>query len=234
MKIGRAAFALLFALALSSLGAQSLRTMRAEFTRIVQRGGIEERVEGTLFYKAPSRIILVVRKPVSQWIVFEDDAMLVWYPESRQAWRFLQKRPQGIGFASMFAGAIRADFGLAEAGFTLSKTELEEGTLVSRWKPPSAIAGAIGAATVRTRDRRPMALEIEDHKGGILARVSYEGFVPFGSAGMPSRVEMVQDKGKSRIVETVAYTDIEFNAVLPQELDRFRLPEGVEAEEHEW
>jgi len=225
---------LLFLAPLAVLRAQSPRTLQADFTRFVKSPGSTEMVRGTLFFKAPDRVILVVREPVSQWVVFETGSMLLWYPGSGKAWRFSQKKPQALSFASMFVGVPKTDFGLAGAGFTLAGSESREGALVTRWKPPQSLARTVGGASVGVLDRRPCTLELTDPKGGLLARVAYTEFVSFDSQAIPSHIQMTQKGGAAMISEEVLFTGHVFNAELPSDVDRFRLPAGVVAKEAEW
>jgi outer membrane lipoprotein-sorting protein len=220
--------------AVVALEAQSPITLRADFIRTIRTGSTTETVKGTLFYRPPAHVLLRVREPVSQWIVFETGSMLIWYPETSKAFRFSQKTPSPYGFASTFVGVPLPDFGLARAGFTLEGSEMREGALFTRWKPPQGLARSIGTATIGTRDRTPYMLEVTDPRGVFLARVVYREFVPYGPLAIPSRIELVQADRGGLVSEEVTYSGHQFDADLPAEVAAFRLPAGVTVEETEW
>jgi outer membrane lipoprotein-sorting protein len=228
------ALILLGCAAIAAVEAQSLITLRAEFVRTTRDGSTTETVKGTLFYLPPARVILRVREPVSQWIVFETGSMLIWYPQAAKAFRFSERLPSVYGFASTFVGVPRADFGLANAGFTLVGSESRDGALLTRWKPPAGLARSIGTATIGSRDRSPYMLEVTDTGGKFLARVSYTSFVFYGSLSIPSHIELVQMERGALVSEEVVYSGHEFNVELPAEVVGFRLPAGVTLEETEW
>jgi outer membrane lipoprotein-sorting protein len=229
-----AAAMLLGIVAAAAVEAQSPITLRADFTRTTRSGSTVETVRGTLFYRPPAGVILRVREPVSQWIVFETGSMLIWYPETSRAFRFSQKTPSPYGFASTFVGVPLPDFGLAAAGFTLEGSEMREGALFTRWKPPAALARSIGTATIGSRDRSPYLLEVTDPRGAFLARVAYREFVSYGTLAIPSRIELVQADRGALVSEEVTYRGHQFDVELPPEVAGFRLPAGVTVEETEW
>jgi outer membrane lipoprotein-sorting protein len=228
------ALILLGCAAIVAVEAQSLTTLSAEFVRTTRAGSTTETVKGTLFYQPPARVILRVYEPVSQWVVFETGSMLIWYPDAAKAFRFSEKLPSIYGFASTFVGVPRADFGLANAGFTLVGSESRDGTLLTRWKPPASLARSIGTATVGSRDRSPCMLEVTDAGGKFLARVSYTSYVSYGSLSIPSRIELAQMERGALVSEDVVYSGHEFNVELPVDVVGFRLPAGITVEETEW
>jgi hypothetical protein len=225
----------LLALAFSPfLAAEPLLTLRAEFVRTTKSSSSQETVRGTLFFQAPARVILNVKEPVVQWVVFEADGMLLWYPADGRAWRFAEKQPSVIGFSSTFVGVPRDDFGLADAGFALERSEDREEALFTYWKPPAALSRSIGGATIGSRARSPYLLEVKDPKGEFLARVTYLTFVNFGSLAIPSRVELVQKDRGDIITEEVLYSGHQFNTELPEEVSHFHLPPGVVVQDVQW
>jgi outer membrane lipoprotein-sorting protein len=225
---------LLGIVAVAAVRAQSPITLRAEFTRTIRRGSTVETVRGTLFSRPPARVILRVREPVSQWVVFETGSMLIWYPEEGKAFRFSEKTPSPYGFASTFVGVPLPDFGLAAAGFTIEGSEKREDALFTRWKPPAGLGRSIGTATVGSRDRSPYLLEVTDPHGSFLARVTYREFVSYGSLAIPSRIDLVQVDHGMLVSEEVTYSGHQFDVDLPADVVNFRLPAGVIVEETEW
>ncbi|MCX7030298.1 MAG: hypothetical protein NTU62_09285 [Spirochaetes bacterium] len=229
-----AAAVLLGIVVVAAVEAQSPITLRADFTRTIRTGSTVETVRGTLFYRPPARVILRVTEPVSQWVVFETGSMLIWYPEAGRAFRFSEKTPSPYGFPSTFVGVPLPDFGLAAAGFTLEGSQMREGALFTRWKPPAGLARSIGTATIGSRDRSPYQLEVTDPGGSFLARVTYREFVSYGPLAIPSRIELVQVDRGVLVSEEVTYRGHQFDADLPAEVVGFRLPAGVTVEETEW
>jgi len=230
----RRAPALLFCLAASAaIHAQSLTSLQADFVRTTRTGPSTETVKGTLYYRPSAGVILRVREPVSQWVVFETGGMLIWYSETGKAFRFTEKSPSPYGFASTFVGVPKPDFGLAAAGFTLAGSESRDGELHTRWKPPAGLARTIGTATVGSRSNSPYLLEIADPGGKLLARVAYTSFVTYGPLSIPSRIEVVQMAQGVMVTVEVLYSGHVFNGRLPAEVLDFRLPAGVKVEEME-
>lgn len=225
-----AALVLLAAAACPAARAQSLRTLRAEFTRTTRSGDAVETIRGTLYYQAPDRLTLVIKEPVHQWVIFEEAGILFWYPDDAKAWRLADKQQSLLGMPSLFVAVPRADFGLAGAGFKIIDTEIRDSLLFTRWKPPASLRKTVDAVTTETREDLSSLLKILDRNGKAWAQLSYS-YVSLGEVTLPERVVLKQFVGKAYVTEEIVYTGHEIDGELPPDIADFTLPTDLTPKE---
>ncbi len=224
---------LLVVAAAPAIHGQSLRTLRAEFTRTTTSTASVETVRGTLFFEAPDLLILVVREPVLQWAILETGRVTFWYPDVGKAWRFTEKSPKLLGLSSLFVAEPRADFGLAAAGFSLAGSETQNGVLRTWWEPPSSIERTTGILIVESRDNRPFQITVQNPRGDFRAQVSY-AYTFVGEVPVPEYIEVTQEDRGQSVTEKIAYSGYEINGDLPAEIAGFRLPPDAALKDIAW
>jgi outer membrane lipoprotein-sorting protein len=232
MQLFRTVAALVFLVAAASPAAraQSLRTLRAEFTRTIRSELTTETIMGTLYFQAPDRLILVVQDPVHQWVIFEEEGVLFWYPDEAKAWRLIEKHEPPPNLSSLFVAIPRADCGLAGAGFKIKDSETRGDVLLTRWKPPYSLRSTIDTVKVQTRGDLPCVLEVQDRRENVLARLTYS-YASIGELTLPEHVVLEQRLKKVVFSEEIVYSGHEIDVELPPGIADFQLPSDVAVEE---
>ncbi len=213
---------------------QTMSNVSVEFTRTVTRNTTQEVVKGSIYYQSPGKTVIIVHDPISQWMVFQPDGLLIYYPNERQAFRFRSKSPFALPFFEAFVGIVKDDFGLSEAGFTLSRSEVRDAMLLTYWKPPKRVKGVLGHVIIGLAEDRLVLMEMRDAEGKTLAKTTYSKHIQYGETFFPLEVVSVQYQKNNSIVEKVVYTNPQFNAVLPGEVVSFAIPMDVEVKEVKW
>lgn len=86
-------FLLIFYL-IQSLYAAPLKTLSLDFTREITENGTKERIEGTLHYDVEKlRVVIHVNKPIKQIMVAKENTLEIYYPDQKQAFRFISEGP---------------------------------------------------------------------------------------------------------------------------------------------
>ena len=213
---------------------QILKNMSVAFTRTITKEASEEAVKGFIYYQAPKKIVLKVIEPVKQWMVFEGKTMLIYYPNEHRAFRFTSENPFAVPFFQAFTGAVREDFGLSEAGFTLFRNEMRGDTLFTYWEPPKQAKKFLGNTVTGLAKDRLVFMEVQDAEGKRLVRTTYHKHVKHGEAFFPLEVVSVQHQENGSVVEKIAYANPQFDVALPQEVMNFRIPMDAEVTEIKW
>jgi outer membrane lipoprotein-sorting protein len=214
--------------------AEAVVRLKVDFVQHTEQATGDSAVEGTLYFSAPGRVMLEISMPVHQITVFQEDTLLVYYPEERRAFRFVSRNMLFVPFAESFLGVLKQDFGLAEAGFEIAGRGEAAGTLVLRWAPPKALRRRIGEVRTGHRDGRPWRIEVFDPAGRLLTQVTYAGFVTVDGLPVPTDIAVLEQQGKDRVVSSYEYRQPEVNGAFPESISGFRIPADVEVREMQW
>jgi hypothetical protein len=217
---------------------QNLETLSVDFTKKTVTANGEELIRGTLYFKAPEDVTIKVNSPVLQWNIFEGKDFLIYYPQERQAFRFISRNRLMIPFAQSFIGLVREDFGLADAGFRLKENRKRADILITVWTPPRALRSQVGAAHIGmqkgNKNVHPLFLEFYDPHGQLLTRVTYTDYLEDLQPSFPARILIFQKDGESEMREEIRYFNHRINEALPIEVTTFALPSDVPVEELKW
>lgn len=216
------------------LSAREGTTFQVGFTRTVDEGQGIYVTRGVLYYTAPDKVLIQTTSPVRQWSVFTTGETTLYYPDSGKAYRFRNSRGTIVPFAQSFLGLVKDDFGLSDAGFTVSGREMRGENLFTFWKPPKGFEKSYGLITLGIKADKPFFLEAVDPKNRLIFRIVYSGYVPADGVMFPTYVRLeLREEGKET-VEEIAYTDVKIGEELPPEAENFALPPGVVPKEMTW
>jgi len=225
---------ILYSFSQDSVCGQTVKIITVDFTRTVIEKKSDEVVKGHIYYQAPKKIVLKVTEPVNQWMVFEGNTLFIYYPNELKAFRFISKNPFSLPFFQVFVGVVKDDFGLSEAGFSLTKSAVKGETLLTYWKPPKQAKKILGNAIVGLAKDKLVFVEMQDAKGKKLMKTSYSNHFQYGKTSFPLEITSVMYKKDSSTVEKVVFANPQFNVALPQEVVNFKIPANVEIKEIEW
>ncbi|MBM3242321.1 hypothetical protein FJZ31_39140 [Candidatus Poribacteria bacterium] len=213
---------------------ESLSTFSAKVERRFVEHHKEEFVKGTIYYQAPNKVVVEVDTPLEQVMAITDKVTLIYYPNAKKAFRIKSKNPITPPFIQSIIGAMKADYGLTEAGYTMIKHERKEETLYTYWNPPSKMKKVLGIFIWGTVDNKIVYAETQTPDGKSVARSFYRNHIKFEDSYVPLEVfsEFNDEAGLTQ--EHVTYSDVKFNPDLPERIVNFKIPDSIPVKEVKW
>ncbi len=221
-------------LLISSASSQIIKSVSVDFTRVVTKEASEEVVKGNIYYQPSKGIVLKINEPIQQWMVLEQNTMLIYYQNERKAFRFKSENPFSLPFFQAFLGVDKDGFGLSEAGFKLFRNEMKGDTLFTYWKPPEQANKTLGNTIMGLEKDKLVLVEVQDTKGGELAKTTFSNHFQYGATFFPLEVVSIKYQENSSIVEKIVYANLQFNVTFPEEVVNFKIPADIEIREIEW
>ncbi|MCF7911335.1 MAG: hypothetical protein K9M99_02315 [Candidatus Cloacimonetes bacterium] len=223
----------LFILLVFCLYSQKYDTIQVGINRKIITGGSEESVSGKIYYDG-DKTTIVISEPLLQWMIVEDNSMLIYYPDELKAIKLNTRNPVTLPFFKTFIGVINENLGLAELGYTIDRNEVVEDTLFLYWNPPQVLAKTFGQHILKLKDNKIVYSEQQNKKGKILSKTIYSDYMEVNNFTFPLQVESYVYEKKSVSVELITYSNPIFNGKLPEEIELFTLPDNIEVNEIDW
>ena len=102
------------------LYAVPLKTLSLDFTRELTENGETEHIAGTLHYDVKAaRVVVEVTKPLKQIMVVKGKVLEIYYPEQKQAFRFISEGRIPLPFVESIVQSTQAEYGLTAIGYSL-------------------------------------------------------------------------------------------------------------------
>ena len=229
-------FLFYFLLALS-LQAAPLKTLSLDFTRELTENDKTEHIIGTLHYDAKkARVVVEVTKPLKQIMVVKDKVLEIYYPEQKQAFRFISEGRIPLPFVESIIQTTQAEYGLTAIGYTLDKHDVAEEVLYTYWKPPEKAKEQLGTIILGMRDDKLISAEVKNPKGHIIGRSLYQNHSKIGTNYIPMKVTSNTYGAKSEVLkfEKIVYSNPQVNAETPNPILNFTIPESVKVKVVKW
>ena len=233
-------FSIIFLLSFLHVGvlqAVPLKTLSLNFTRELTEKGETEYIAGTLHYDVKAaRVVVEVSEPLKQIMVVNDKALEIYYPEQKQAFRFIAKGRIPLPFVESIIQSTQAEHGLTAMGYTLEKHDIVDDVLYSYWSPPKKAKDQLGTIILGMQDDRLISAEVKNPKGYIVARSRYQNHNKVGMHYVPMMVTSSTYDEKSEVLqhEQVIYSNPQVNADPQNPILNFTIPESVEVKEIKW
>jgi len=219
------------------LHAVSLKTLSLNFTRELTENGSTERITGTLHYEVKaSRVVVEVSKPVKQIMIVKDKVLEIYYPNQKQAFRFISEGRIPLPFVESIIQSTQAEYGLTAIGYSLDKHDVIDKVLYTYWNPPEKAKDTLGVVILGMHDDRLISAEIKNPSGSIIGRSRYQNHKKIGINYIPMTVISSTYGGKSEVLqnEQIVYSDPQVNAETRNPLLNFTIPKSVEVKEIKW
>jgi hypothetical protein len=212
----------------------NINNSRVEFTRDFKQKNIEEKIEGLLYYQFPEKVIVFIHKPICQWMSFENNWILIYYPEDSIAFKFVSPYPVSFSFFETFLNVTKEDFGVCSRGYSLLSHEIKKDTLITYWKPPKGLSERIGDLKLVFVANRIVSSELKKITGEPLLKTSYSDHFNYGEYYFPLGISSMLFSDTDTLFEKISYRNPIFNDSLPEDVINFEIPEGIKIEEIEW
>ncbi len=205
-----------------------------EFKRNLKQKNNEETIEGFLYYRFPDRVLASIQKPIKQWMSFDSNTVIIYYPEDSIAFKFISSYPVSFSFFETFLNVMKEDFGVCDRGYALKNHQTKNDTLTTYWDPPYILSKTIEGLKLVYVDNRIISSELKKQSGELLLKSSYRNHHNYGEYCFPQEISTTLFTDKDTILEKIIYKNLVFNDSLPGEILNFKIPQGVEIEEIEW
>lgn len=232
------AITLLFILLLTHmLYAAPLKTLSLEFTRELTENSKTEHIAGTLHYDVKAaRVVVEVIEPLKQIMIVKDKVLEIYYPEQKQAFRFISEGRIPLPFVESIIQSTQAEYGLTAIGYSLDKHDVVDKVLYTYWKPPEKAKDSLGVVILGMRDDRLISAEIKNPDGYLIGRSGYQNHRKIGVNYIPMTVTSSTYGEKSEVLqhEQIIYNNPQVNAEIPNPILNFVIPKSVEVKEIKW
>jgi outer membrane lipoprotein-sorting protein len=220
---------------LSSAGyAQTIKSLEVDFKRILKDNESTRISRGTIFFADPDNLTLKVREPIEQWMIFEGYRIRLYYPEEKRALEISSQMPSNLPFFDAFVGMVKEDYGLTEIGYSIDRHELTNDTLYIYWNPPEAAAGQLGQYVLALVDNKIAYAEARDAENKVIAKSLYNDHIEHNGTYFPLTIKTTRYESSDSTLETIYYTNPQFNRGLSEEALNIKIPTDVEVEKLEW
>ena len=219
------------------LHAAPLKTLSLDFTRELTENDKTEHIAGTLHYNIKeARVVIEVVKPLRQIMIIEDNALEIYYPIEKQAFRFISEGRIPLPFVESIIQSTQAEHGLTAIGYSLEKHDIVNGVLYSYWRPPKKAKDTLGPVILGMQDDRLISAEVKNPKGYIIARSHYQNHSKVGMNYVPLMVTSSTYGEKSEVLqrEQVIYSNPQVNVEPRNSILDFTIPESMEVKEIKW
>ena len=219
------------------LQATPLKTLSLDFTRELTENDKTEHIAGTLHYNVKeARVVIEVVEPLRQIMIIEDNALEIYYPIEKQAFRFISEGRIPLPFVESIIQSTQAEHGLTAIGYSLEKHDIVNGVLYSYWRPPKKAKDTLGPVILGMQDDRLISAEVKNPKGYIIARSHYQNHSKVGMNYVPLMVTSSTYGEKSEVLqrEQVIYSNPQVNVEPRNSILDFTIPESMEVKEIKW
>jgi len=201
------------------------------YTKVTTKGSKTDTIKGTIYYQSLGTLIFVIHSPVTQWIVYQDKAIIYYYPNEKIAYRF--KRAANVQSSSpqAFLGLAGDDLGLPGLGYTLRKKEIADKNLRLYWQPPKTMRDAVKEVILTLNDDHLSAIEIVDVNSKSLLTYQFSKYMTFKTKAFPMEIVTIKNTGTVPSREILTYQTPQFDVPLPASITGFHLPADVTVQE---
>jgi hypothetical protein len=189
--------------------AQSIDTVRSlsiDFKRVYSEGTETDSVKGRLYYSSDGYLLVRTTEPVSQYMRVENNTMLLYYPDSRRAFRIEQSRPVIMPFVQSLLWSFNRKLNLERAGFRFDHTESAGDTSTEYWMAPRQFMKQLREIRVSLTGKKKIErIDTFDADGHELVSTSCGSHCETGGFLIPLSMTTRTSKGSLPVVEKIVF-----------------------------
>lgn len=220
-----------------TLHAAPLKNLSLDFTREITEDGKKEKIEGTLHYDVDKwRVVLDVKKPIKQIMVANENKLEIYYPDQKQAFRFISEGPVPLPLVETIIHSTQAEYGLTALGYTLNTHDIVDKILYTYWNPPEKAKDKLGTVILGVQNERLISAEVKNPKEIVVARTLYQKHKRIGITYIPMQVTASTYGEKSEVIrfEKIVFSNPKANLEKPDPILNFTIPLSVKVKEIKW
>ncbi|TES92057.1 MAG: hypothetical protein E3J87_06280 [Candidatus Cloacimonadota bacterium] len=214
--------------------ARILKSIQIDFEKHSREKDRQEIIKGTVYFQASGKIVVFVREPVNQWMIYRKDELIIYYPVEKRGFCFTTRFPPYPSFFQAFLGAVKEDYGLTDIGYTLSNHEINADTLTTWWNPPKRLSKQLGNFILVYVSNKITYAESRKSDGSISSKSFYDNHITHGVNYFPLKISTVRYAEADSSLENIFYNNPQFNINLPDIVKNFKLPSDAEIKKIKW
>ena len=212
--------------------ADTIRSLSINFKRVYSENKRVDSVKGRFFYSADGSLFVNTTEPVRQFMRVEGNSMLLYYPDSRRAFRIVQSRPFTMPFIQSLVWTFNRKSNLEKAGFRFDHAETAGDTAREYWKAPRQIAKQIRHLRISVVNRRTVvSIETFNAEGRCVVTTACGSYGEAGGVPIPLTMTTSGTQGGLPYTESVVFGDPRINREDDLAGVFFSIPPDVKIEE---
>jgi outer membrane lipoprotein-sorting protein len=209
---------------------QKVETLSLEFKQVLTDNETKQITEGLIYYQAPARVFVEIRKPLKQIIDINEHVMIVYHVDRKKAFRFTSEKVIPPAFVMSLLNSMKPDYGLSEAGYKLVKHEKRAHLLRTYWLPPQPKQKLLRELILDIDGDKLVYAKMVSHDGKTVTHTDYQNHLKSEQFQLPTQIHtqtVIQKESKTIHDEWIYYSHVNINGILPESVLNFNLPEDV-------
>lgn len=207
------------------INAQSVNWLTAEFSlEIVKQTSTKSK--GKIYFGQPDQLVLMVNEPLYQTMLYKDNQLIIYYPETDKILEFEDTSIESLSFFQGLLRALEDRNDGTKTGFNFKSSFFENDTLYMIYQTPEDHPTLRMEMTNVYFDKMLIYNYILGKDEKLVAKSKYSNYKNVNDMNMPHKIEILSyDKsGNVTYNERVSFQDvkinhpIDFNKILPQKL----------------
>jgi hypothetical protein len=184
----------------------AVRSLSLDFKRVYSEGARVDSIAGRIYYSFEGFLFIKTTSPVTQYMRVEDNSMLLYYPDSREAFRIQQSGPVVIPFVQSLLWVVNRKLNLEKAGFEFVRTDDAGDTSTEYWKAPRKLSRQLGEIRiVMTGRKRVERIVTYGSDGRELVSTFCGAYCDTSGFLIPLRMTTWTSKDSLRVVEQMMF-----------------------------
>ncbi|MBD3338284.1 MAG: hypothetical protein GF353_04215 [Candidatus Lokiarchaeota archaeon] len=223
-------------ISISQVTSIPIKTLSANF----ERGEIEKKriskTEGTICFASPNLLWIRVHYPISQYIKIDNDQMQIYYPNKKLLMNIKSETSISLSFLTPFIASLRSDYGLSDLNYQIKDYQIQSDTLRTEWHPPKELKKELGITKIETVSNRIKNVTIiAPSKKSKTQQFFFDDYIMINNTfWYPQSVKIVKGAPEDSIIDKIRMENISINAVLPDSITGFKIPDDVTIKEFKW
>ncbi|MBD3274243.1 MAG: hypothetical protein GF372_02975 [Candidatus Marinimicrobia bacterium] len=205
------------------LYSQEVESLTVQFRRTVATEFDSEVAEGQFYYKSSGYLFVEITNPVSQYLVFDNKKVLIYFPETQEGVEY-PLSSNTIPFVDSFLGHMKNDFGLSDLGFEIVSHNKKQDTLFTTWSPATTNKKNLGRLVLGTLGEKIVYAESQDKKERPIKIVYFSSHKLVTGYYFPMEAKILMRNGNQTKTETISYLEISHNLDFPDHVNSFVVP----------
>ncbi len=195
------------------------------------QGGRAASFQAELYYQSvDGRLVTIFGDPLDHVMVTNRHGeLLVYDPGENTVYR-----RQSMEYSSennlvyFFLHGKTRDLGLRDLGFIQSRTEFEQGLMISRWEAPASLSHLFSHIELVHEDYMPVYAGYYDASGDLVKKVYYSEYEVFPDLILPKLItEFNYLPGGDSIINRVRFSDVRINRQAESNWFDFEIPDDA-------
>lgn len=213
------------------------QVLQGHFRRTVVEKALadSQTVIGSFIYVPGGRVRIIIEKPLRQELCIDEQGMLVYYPDKRDAIRILDPgETLAFRFIQIAHRSSLPDFDLGAEGAVLIDYAVRGDTLESRWAGPENTPWHDQRFTLTAVENRLLCAAQRLSDGTLMMEIELSNHLSVGAMEIPQHFVLHEHREVGSRIEELEFWDLEVDATSPDSVGALQLPAGMEPEIVEW